>query len=310
MKWKRESRFTRKFGPDTPWGGHKRYALTPRQTIITVMGIVATMLVCVTMLIVAAQIKVKSVEVKGNRLYSADWIKQTCGIEAGGGYFDFDPSTLEDKMLKDLPLLRDIQISRKWDGRVELTITEESGFYYVRHNQNYYLLSDETLRVIAVAADSGEYRKLGAVYLGLPREARLRVGETLRFEYLPYQDNETGTQQANEGETRSAEKQFAYVAKMLETYRKSELFGKTKGIDLSDSYDVYAILDSKVKISFGTSDNLGEKIKSAVLVLKEEGRYDAAEDEQLIHAVIDVEDSSHVGFRESVSIPWPDWASD
>ena len=309
MKLKRESRFARKFGRDNPWGGHKRYMMSFRKLIITSVGIVSAMVLCVVLLVVAAQIKVKSVEVKGNKLYSADWIKQASEIVEGGGYFDFDPSTVEDMLLEKLPLLQDIQVRRKWNGLVELNVTEETGFYYVRHNQNYYLLSDKTLRVIAVAADRGEYQKLGAIYVGLPREARLRVGETLRFEYLPYQENESDTQKIYEGETRSAEKQFSYVTEALKAYQKSALYDRTVGIDLTDAYDVYAILDGKIKITFGTVDNLDEKIKTSIRVMEEEGRYDVSDDAQLIPAVIDVKDTSRSSFRESISIVWPEWAS-
>ena len=307
MGFKRESGFTKKFGPDSPWGGRKRHTMSLRQLLIVTGGIVAAIVLCLAMLFVAGQIKVKSVEIKGNQLYTADWIGQASGIEAGSGYFDFDPSIVEDKLLTDLPLLRDVKVDRRLSGAVVITVREETGFYYTWHNRNCYLLSDETLRVLFVASDSGEYEKMGAVYLGLPADARLRVGEALSFEYRTYRENETDTVADDGGETKSAEKAYAYVKECLEIYKKSELATRTVGLDLSDPFDVYAVLNGKVKLSFGDSDDLAEKIRAAVPVLIAEGRYEQADGDPL-PAIVDASNAAKVGYREGMDVLWPDWA--
>ena len=307
MIFDRESRFSKKFGRDNPWGGHRRRTLSLRQLLLVTGVIVGAAVLCLAMLLVANSIKIKSVEVKGNQMYSADWILQATGIEAEGDYFGFDPATVEDKLRSQLPLLRDVKVRRKLNGTVAVTVTEETGFYYTWHHQNCYLLSDETLRVLTVSSGSSEYTKIGAVYLGLPADARLRVGEILSFEYRTYLENESDTVAEQEGETKTAEKQYAYVWEALEVYRSSELAGITVGLDLSDPYDVYAVLNGQIKVSFGDSDDLEEKIKATVQVLVAEGRYGEGVTDPL-PAVIDAKNAAKVGFREGIDTEWPSWA--
>lgn len=306
--WKRESGFTRKFGRNNPWGGHRRYALTPRQFLLTVGGILAAMLVCGVLLIVLGQVKVKSVEIKGNSLYSSQTILEVAGITEGGGYFDYDPASVEDELREKLPVIRKADVRRKLGGKVEILVEEETGFYYTWHNQNCYLLSDETLRVLFVSDNSGEYRKLGAVYLGLPADARVRVGEVLSFAYRTSWEN--ADQVETRDEDKPAEKQYEYVLDTLKIYRKSDLASRTVGLDLTDPYNVYVILKGKVRIDFASYDELDEKISEVIPVLMEEQRYDATGDTTVVPMVVNAESPSKISVRYRTDAPWPSWALD
>ena len=305
MGWKRESRFSRKFGRKNPWGGHKRYALSARQALVVVGGIIATMVLCLTMLIVANLIPVKGVAVRGNQLYTADTIQEVSGIYAGGGYFDFEPSVVKEHLMTELPYLRNVKITRWPTGNVVITVEEETGFFYTQHNQNWYVMSQDTLRVLHISHNDREYRQLGAVYLGLPADVRLRVGEPLSFAYRTYQENEEESRREQE-ETKSAEDQYAYVLETLKIYQESELFPLTAGLDLSDPYDVYAVLDGKVKISFGTYDGLEEKIAKTAFNM---ALYES-EGNELRNLLIDAKDASHIGIRDGTEAQYPSWATE
>ena len=325
MLWKRQSRFSRKFGRNTPWGGHRRFALPFHIVLASCGGILVSLFLCIVLLAVANVLPTKAVEVdyQGvNGLYTAEQVLDASGLrhiqsDTGAvsttGYFRFEASKVREAVMKELPLLKDVRVLRRLDGKVVIRVTEHTDIYYTYYHQNWYALSSKDLRVIDVASKKDPtWKKIDAVYLELPSDARVRLGEVLSFEYRAWQEDESDITISYEGETKSAEEQYRYVKKTLETYRKSELFSHTVGIDLSDPYDVYAVVafvnparENPVKISFGTYDDMEEKIQK---VIEGINAYVQTNNQYPSMYLINAKDAKYIGFQPANGSQFPSWA--
>ena len=146
-------------------------------------------------------------------------------------------SDTERSLRKQFPLLASASLHRALDGTLTLTVREEETLLYTRHYRNYYLLSATTLRVIAVDATPDAWLGCAPAYIGLPEQARLRVGDTLTLAFLPYPgERESGNVATYEVETATAGEEFAYVDEVRTAILNSSLARHVTGMELSDRY--------------------------------------------------------------------------
>lgn len=303
------STFSSKFGKDRPWGGKRRQTISFRRAVSYIIAIVGGMALCGILLLVCSLIKVSSLSVSGaNMIYESNYIAEASGIEVGGDYYGFDPGVVEDKLRRELPYLKNVTVRRHLGAKVSITVEEESSFYYTRHNVNYYLISADTHRVILADSNAATFIRLGAVYIGLPQDVRIRVGEKLAFEYATYV---VGDETVSPDETREipeepADEKYEYVFEFVNAVMESEISDKILGIDASDEYALFVILKNNVKISFGSTYELERKLSSAKDVLDD--NIDTVSAEGFSRAVIEASDPAKITFREDPTHDFPDWA--
>lgn len=298
--------FNRKFGRHTPWRGRGYTPLWPWQvSFFALLGLSVVALVATALLLLGNAWKVKDVSVTGTVQYDPEIIAEASEIHAGDSMMSFDRSSLEEKLQADYPLLREVRIKRSLKGYVTLRVVEETNLYYTCHNSNYYIISAEDRLVLGVSSYDIEYQSYGAMYLGLPEEARVRVGEKITFAYLPYEPvsapEELATYEIITGE---AEDEYAYVWQFMEAVEGIEaLAGRVTGVELGDRYDLYLIFDGYVKIRFGSMKELERKLNVAVEILAEEI------DGSRIPSVLDVSDPQKSTYREDPALILPDWVA-
>lgn len=269
-----------------------------------ILGLAAAVLLTAAILLLGKAWRVDSVSVEGTVQYDAEIIADASGIAVGESMTDFDRRSLEETLKKDYPLIRSVKVRRRLNGEVILKITEETDIYYTCHHSNYYLISGRDLTVLGVSSYGVEYQSYGAVYLGLPEEARVRVGEKLTFAYLPYEPVSAPEPLATyEIETKEAEEEYRYVWTFREKVESSALAGHITGMELGDKYDLYLVYDGHVKIRFGSMDELDRKISQAIEVLEREL------DGERALAVLDVSDIQKSTYREDSNLDLPEWAA-
>lgn len=298
------SRFERKFGKERPWGGKRKILLTPRRAAIYIGLILGAMAVLGLMLIILGAVKITAVNVSGCLLYNDEHIIDSADLHKGDGYWDFDPAALEDEIMDELVYIKDVKVRRHINGSVSISVTEESNFYYTRHNVNYYLFSGDTWRVICADNVSDTFRALGATYLELPDDARIRVGEKLSFEYSLHVD---GTAEVPDEELTTpsgdANEDYKYVFEVIKKANASKFAGKISHIGLSDRYGLYIAVGKNVMISLGTIDELERKLDAAYAVY--EYHYDSIISTGFNGAIIEAADPAKTTFRESLNLNLP-----
>lgn len=298
--------FDRKFGRHHPWRGRGYTPLWPWQACFyALLGLISTAILVAAVLILSTCWKVSSVTVEGHAQYDAEILIEASEIRAGDSMMSFGGKSLEQQLRADYPLLRSVKVRRRLNGQVILKVIEETDLYYTCHHSNYYLISAQDLIVLGVSSHGTEYENYGAMYIGFPEEARIRLGEKITFAYLPYEPVSAPEELATfEIVTGEAEQEYAYVWSFVKAVRDtSALEGRVTGMELGDRYDLYLVFDGHVKIRFGSMKELDRKLTQAVEILSREI------DGSRMPAVLDVSNIEKSTYREDSELILPDWAA-
>lgn len=262
--------------------------------------LLASMLMCASALWLGSLWKIGEVTVEGHSLYAAEAICQRSGLITGREYLGVDSWTAERRIRRAFPLVEDVKVTKHLNGSVTVTVTEYTDLYYTRHNENYYIIAAKDRQVLQVSAGSTLYREMGATYIGLPSEAHVRVGEALSYAYLPYQSGEAETLYDTRAE--DANEEFAYVWDAVNTVMSWTLADRVTGMELSDRYAMYIILDGRIKVTVGKGKDLARQLDRAARILEEE-----LPDGNL-PVILNVSDPTSASIREDSTLDLPAWA--
>lgn len=261
--------------------------------------------------------RVKEVSAADGQFYTAAVIKEYAAISEGDGMLGFDSSDVAARLRKGLPLLTDIRIRKGLGGKVTITFREITRVYYTCHNENYYLINAERIttaeeeepfgQVLGVFSNAKEARRVGAVYVGLPEATRVRVGDPLTFINLPYEPDSAPEDRVDyELETDEPAVEYAYVLRFIQALMTSPLAPRVTGMDLSDRYDIFFVLDRRILVRVGSMDELDRKLDLAARSL--EDREAAGKDDGTLPVLVDVTDPARIIHRASPDVPLPEWA--
>ena len=219
----------------------------------------------------------------------------------------FDRFSLKRALKESLPLIDTVKVHRRLNGDVTISFTEFTNLHYTQHNENYYIISADTKEVLCVHANPTEAKRVGAIYLGLPETARVRVGETLTFINLPYQVETVAPELVTyELETEKPEVEYAYVYAFAEALMSSPLAPRVTGMELGDRFDIWFVLDHSIKVRVGSMDELERKLTFTERSLREQE--DKGFDANGLPTLVDVSDPARIIHRTSPDIDMPDWA--
>lgn len=245
---------------------------------------------------------VTDVQLEGAEAYRADDLIEVAGIRTGDRLWGFDASEVEEELQWLRPLLATVEVSRSLGGKVTITVTEEQHFLWTTHYQNTYLLSADTLRVIAVAPTEDTWQAMGATYLGLPEEAWLEVGEALTYRYLTYPaEGESADAEPPSYGSKEAEETYAYVETVRQAIAGMSWGSRVTGMELGNRYGLWFLLDGRIKVYLGDTDSLEYKLTQAERVLAQQSASTGL-------AVLDVSDPAQVRYREDPDLELPSWA--
>ena len=252
--------------------------------------------------------RVTEVTAEDGNFYSAAVVKEYAALEVGEDMMGFDAAAVAARLKAGLPLMENIRVIKHLSGKVSITFTEITEVYYTCHNANYYMISaDDEREVLGVFPNANESRRVGAVYVGLPEAARVRVGEPLSFIVLPYEPDSAPQNQVDyEPETDEPEREYAYVTEFMDALMSSPLADRVTGMELADRYDIWFVLDRRIKVRIGDMDELDRK-----LILVERSLTDREMSEgtdETLPLLVDVSDPARTIHRVSPDIDLPAWA--
>ena len=306
LRARRPRSFSEKFGSDAAFFGSRepRTHQMPRVgwLIKLMLGSLGAILLCVSLLLLSGLWKVTTVTAQDGRYYAADALIRLSGVESGDDMLSFDTSDVRDRLKEALPLLKTVKVRKHLNGELEIRVTEEKKVYYTCYHQNYYLISAESRRVLGVFSSPDEARRVDAIYIGFPEEARVRVDERLSFRDLPDEPEDIPEEQVTyEVVTDVPEREYAYVFEFVSAM-ESAFGGRVDGMETEDRYDLWMVLDGRVQVRFGTMAELDRKISLVNRVLSENGGTGD------LPARLDVSDPKSSSYREGLQIELPEWA--
>lgn len=246
--------------------------------------------------------RVSGVVSNGTERYAGADLAAAAGLNAGDRMLGFNASDVEKRLRTSFPLLSDVKVVRHVRGAVELRASEETAVYFTQHYMNWYLLSGTTNEVLYVDASPDAWKSVGAVYIGLPEEARLRRGERLTYEFLPYPhegaDREVSTYEVRKD---TPGQEFAYVDEVLDTVMGSVIGPRVTGLELGDRYDVWFLIDGRVKVLLGSAQDVDLKMKNVISTLSSSDVSDLC--------VLDASTPERVSLRHQPDLVLPEWAA-
>ena len=262
--------------------------------------------------------KVTEITAADGQFYTASVIKEYAALSPGDRMLGFDGSDVAERLRKGLPLLDGIRVRKHLNGRVTITYREITEVYYTCHNGNYYLINAEDLspdtagkggEVLGVFSNPKEARRVGAIYVGLPETARVRVGEPLTFINLPYEPDSAPEDEVDyELETDEPAVEYAYVLEFMEALMTSPLADRVTGMELADRYDIRFVLDRRILVRVGSMDELDRKLSLAERSL--EDREASGKDDGTLPVLVDVSDPARIIHRASPDVALPSWATE
>ena len=298
--------FEEKFGREGRMGS-PRHIIKPdrRRPVRLAILLMLLLALCATLILFLSPLmKVTAIEAQDGIRYSKETILENAGISVGDPLLGFDSAQVERTLMDKLPLLASVKVGKSLDGTVSITVREEGVLYYTEHYRNYYLISAETLRVVSVTSYAQECLQVGAIYVGLPEEARLHVGDTLTFDYLPYPPENADSEASTfEVDTAEPEQAFSYVTDTLRAVMDSSIGRYVTGVELGDRYNLWFVLQGRILVRLGTTDELPRKLSQSMEVLMKQENLDA-------RAVLDASDPSRITYREDPALELPVWATD
>ena len=107
-------------------------------------------------------------------------------------------------------------------------------------------------------------------------------------------------------ETDVPEKEYAYVFAFVDALMATPLAPRVTGMELGDRYDLWFVLDGRIKVRVGSMDELNRKLTMAERSLADSEASGHMPDD--LPVLVDVSDPARIIHRASPEIDLPAWA--
>lgn len=175
---------------------------------------------------------IEEISVYGSKIYSAEQIVASSGIDLGENLFTVMQNDVEATLRKSLPYIESVKLSRKLPGRINITVTDAKEFacysvknkYYVVSKSGYVLNTYDSVPqgLFEIKTDNVE----------------CKVGSQIKFK---------------------DEKTSKIVENLIDYFSADSI--KINYIDVNDALSITAMVEDRFSVSFGTSNSLENKVK-------------------------------------------------
>ncbi len=231
-----------------------RRPLSKRTLLLSVAAVGGVIAV---FMLVSILIGVRSIEVIGADLSLPEEIISASGIEEGSGYFSYNTSRSEEMILRQVPCISEVEIDRSVFGKVTVSVSEKTVYWYTELFGEYFVLSD-TLEVVRREEKRYGLIERGLVRLDFPRVDSAVLGRTIEFS--------------------DSDRDCSFVYDFLDEVRACELYKEKRlnQICIETKFEIYAVSDLKYKIFLGKYSDATVKLDTARVTLAD-GRFDGEE---------------------------------
>ena len=193
----------------------------------------------------AVFLNVETIQVNGNEKYSYEEIVALIPIESGDNIYSFSAGEAERAIMRALPYVGSVDISRDLPKTLVVDITEEKSFYAADLAGETYILS-AGLKVLEKTDLRPE--KTGLVVLQLSNVRRCVVGESIQFV-----DNRT----------------FDTVIELYDCFKANFIDDDVTSLDVRSRFDIYVGYQKRFDVYVGDMANIDIKIRFLVGIIAE-----------------------------------------
>lgn len=222
---------------------------TPQRSIYFAIG--AVLLILIACMVVNVLIGVRSIEVVGTDMSAAEDIVEIANVKVGSGYFSYNTKESEEKVMRLIPCIEDIRITRSIFGKVKITVSETKAYWYTEIFGEYYALS-ESLEVIKRTDTKKDYIDRGLVRIDFPKVESAILGKTIEF--------------SDDG------RDCSFIWEFLSEILESKLYksGRLDQICIETKFEIFIVSDLKYKINVGKYSNVKYKLDKVESMLSNE----------------------------------------
>ena len=205
------------------------------------------LVLCVAAVIFVLSITVlfrtQTITIKGNEIYSTKEISAVLPSQKNKNMFLTDTKAAEEKLEENLPYIYDAQIKRKLPSTMLVNIIETPQIYAIKNQQKTYTMLDDNFKVIEANAAKK------------PNKAVV-IKKAALVTAVPGREAEFTNKKVKES-----------LSELIEGAKKVKLEKMTEiySVDINNNYIVY---DSRITIKLGSTDNLENKLYSALAAIE------------------------------------------
>ncbi|MDL2287218.1 FtsQ-type POTRA domain-containing protein [Eubacteriales bacterium OttesenSCG-928-G02] len=181
--------------------------------------------------------KVNTIKITGNKRYTSEEIIEVLNIDKGDKLFSFDVGLIESFLIKKMPYIKEVTISRSLPSTVKVDIIEEDARFYTYQNGDLYYLT-ETLTVLE--RTEGKIFETPLIEIETSDIKRCIVGEKLTF-----------------ADTRKTD----VFLELYNSLISHNIIDKIHYIDIKSRFDIYFYYEeSRFKVYFGDITDADRKL--------------------------------------------------
>ena len=184
--------------------------------------------------------KVKTVEIDGSGLYTADELRAASGIEEGQNLYSIDDEQVSENIRAAFPLVRSVTVTRNIPTTVTVHVKNDEPAYYTEIGGEYFLISDK-LRVLDIVAEEARLteRYPDTKKVILAPISRAVVGEKIVFKSENYCES---------------------LEEFLSVISENALYPSLTSIDVSSRFNISVVYQHRLKALLGSVSNMQVKL--------------------------------------------------
>ena len=216
-----------------------------RRTVFYVCLLLAVTIVF-TFVCAMVFLKVKNINISGNKVYSTEQIMEYVPIENNQNIYSFNADEIESNILTAFPYIKYINITRDLPTTVNIRIIEEKPYYAANIAGDAYIISAD-LKVLECRPNTS-IKNLGLAEIKLSNVRRCIVGSQIEF---------------------VSTRDLQALTALYDNFKANYIQSKIKSVDFSSRFDITFNYDNRFKVYIGDTDDLQIKMLFLVSIIDE-----------------------------------------
>lgn len=204
--------------------------------------ILLTVALCAAVMSAAVFLNVDNIKVSGNSIYNSQQIIDASGIKKGVNLLRINKTLMSNKISAKLPFIESAKIKLRLPSTIEIAVNEGNPVYMI-HYTGGFIYADRSFKVLEVSPNYNKDK--GLVLINGAKIKNAEPGYALTF----------------------ADKSQKSEIQDLISSLKSAKLDKISGIDISNSYELAAQYDNRIKIILGTPIDVKSKLAIASVII-------------------------------------------
>lgn len=194
---------------------------------------------CAVLICSKVFLKVKDIKVTGKTQYSAAEIIKGSGITSSSNLLSIDREKVSRRLSSSLPFILKANVHLVLPTTVKIEILEDSPAYFIKTGSGY-AIADKNLKALEVS----KKQPGGITEITGAEISKLNPGQAIKF----------------------MDEKLELIKELTSAVEKAKM-SKITGFDVTNSYQLAVVYDSRIKIIIGTKSGACDKLEDAKVII-------------------------------------------